>query len=101
MIKKMFLTIITAAVLLGCESKKADNLLICGDYEVQYELNNENETVSIDITGDKAVLQLAMSASGARYVGIINDIEIEFWNKGNDWILFVGQNDIFECVKAE
>lgn len=94
--KKIFLCGATLLALTACSEKK--DVFICGDYEVELKLSENGESLNATINGDEMVLNLAISASGARYVGELNDTIVTLWNKGADWTMFLNDGAPISCV---
>jgi membrane-bound inhibitor of C-type lysozyme len=93
--KKILFSLLVALVLAGC-GDSSDNMIKCGAYEVETEAVDQ-DNLRVVLNGDEVVLTRAVSASGARYEGVLNDITIALWNKGNDWTLFLNGEDPVEC----
>ncbi len=85
-------------ILGACSNEPAE--LVCGRYDVSYKLG-ENETVNLNIENNDMLLKIAPSGSGARYVGSLRGVSVEFWNKGNDWTLILGNNAPINCEKPK
>ena len=94
--KKILLCGMSLLALAGCGDKK--EVVMCGDYEVQMTLSENGEKLNAIINGDEMVLDLAISASGARYVGELNETIVTLWNKGEDWTLFLNDDEPISCV---
>lgn len=93
--KTFFATLLAVLALTACEKK--DNVVVCGDYEVAIEMNETGDQIHATINGDEMDLQQAISASGARYVGVLNDTIVTLWNKGSDWTLFLNDEEPIFC----
>ncbi len=72
-----------------------ENIIQCGPYSV--EIGVGTDAISAVINGDTVKLPHIISASGARYAGTLNDTNVELWNKGDDWTLYVGTDAPYEC----
>lgn len=90
--KKLLLGLFIISALVACH--KSDNSFKCGDYEVS--INLQNDILTTDINGDVVELKQGISASGVRYVGVLNDTNVVMWNKGKNWTLFLNDEPI-EC----
>ena len=94
--KKLFAILCLGLIVGGCES---ENLVIqCGGYSVEITMSQDGETLNANINGDEMVLTHAISASGARYVGELNDTIVTLWNQGNDWTMFLNDDAPIECT---
>lgn len=93
--KKLFLIFGILCAVAGCD--KQDDVVICGPYEVQMTYSENGDTLHAVLNGDGVDLTNAVSASGARFDGVLNDINITLWSKGNDWTLFLGDDESYEC----
>jgi membrane-bound inhibitor of C-type lysozyme len=69
--------------------------LTCGGYEIV--LDSGTEVLETTINGDAVTLNIAVSASGARYIGILNDQSVELWSKGENWTLYINDGEPIEC----
>lgn len=101
--KRVLIGLVAALSVAACDKPKESNAIIrtCGDYDVEITLSDTGDTINATINGDVATLNHAISASGARYVGVLNDTDVTLWNKGEDWTLFLGDDDTavaIECV---
>lgn len=94
--KKIFYVLFGLLVLSGCS--KHDNVFICGDYQVNMIMSEDGETITAVINGDEMVLNHAISASGARYIGELNDTVVTLWNKGEDWTMYLNE-EVIECKR--
>lgn len=92
--KKILFSLIAALVLVGCN--ESEDLMKCGAYEVQTELR-EDGTLRAVLNGDEVILNQVMAASGVRYEGVLNEIDVVLWNKGNDWTLILHDEEPVEC----
>lgn len=93
--KKIMLSCLMAMALVACE--KNDDVIVCGDYNVSMTFTEDGEKMNAVINGDEVELTRAISASGARYVGVVNDTEVTLWGKGNDWTMFVNEEEPIFC----
>ncbi|MDR0726771.1 MAG: MliC family protein [Rickettsiales bacterium] len=92
--KKILFSLLSAFVLLGCSN--SDDVMKCGAYEVKTELVGEDSLKAV-LNGDEVMLKQTVSASGARYEGVLNDTTVVLWNKGHDWTLFLNDEEPMEC----
>ncbi|MBN1324940.1 MAG: MliC family protein [Alphaproteobacteria bacterium] len=90
--KKLLFCLFAATALTACS--ESDKLMKCGDYEISKKL--EADMLAVVINGDAVVLKQTVSASGARYEGVLNDTNVTLWNKGKHWTLFLNDESI-EC----
>lgn len=93
--KKLFLMFGILCALSACD--KHDDVVVCGPYEVQMTYSENGDTLHAVLNGDGVDLTNVVSASGARFDGVLNDINITLWSKGNDWTLFLGDDESYEC----
>ena len=93
--KKIFVLSLVLLSLAAC--KKQENVFVCGDYNVQITISQDGEKMNAVINGDELELVHAISASGARYVGVLNDTNVELWNKGKDWTMFLNEEEPIFC----
>ncbi|MBQ8294281.1 MAG: MliC family protein [Alphaproteobacteria bacterium] len=94
--KRLFI-IFALMTLVACD-KTPDNVIHCGDYNVEMAFSDDGEHLNAVINGDPVALDLAVSASGAKYTGILNDIEISLWGKGDNWTLILEPDETFSCT---
>lgn len=93
--KKLCFCFIGLLGLCGCD--KLTNSITCDKYTVEIQKNADSDTLNIVINGDSVTLNHDISASGARYTGILNDTNIELWNKGADWTLTLDEELPISC----
>ena len=93
--KKLMLVGVLCTVLTACG--KNEPTLVCGGYDVNISLSDDGETLTALINGDEMTLTHAISASGARYVGELNDTIVTLWNQGTDWTMFLNDGAPIEC----
>ena len=93
--KKICFCVLGLLTLVACE--RADNVYVCDKYTVEINLDESGDKLTADLNGDVVEMNIAPSASGARYVATLNDTEITLWNKGHDWTLFIGDEEPIEC----
>lgn len=93
--KKLMLVGVLCTVLTACG--KNESTLVCGGYDVNISLSDDGETLTALINGDEMTLTHAISASGARYVGELNDTIVTLWNQGTDWTMFLNDGAPIEC----
>lgn len=67
----------------------------CGDYEVKVEIGESAITATLN--GDTVALPQVITASGARYEGVLNDVNVALWNKGDDWTLYLNDDAPIDC----
>lgn len=94
--KKIMICGVALLALTACSEKK--DVMVCGDYEVEMNMSADGETLNTIINGDEMTLNLAISASGARYVGELNETIVTLWNKGEDWTMFLNDGEPIPCV---
>lgn len=93
--KKMCFVLFGLLVFAGCS--KDDNNIVCGKYTIQINPTDDTQVLDIVINDDPVVLAHTVSASGARYVGNLNDTVVELWNKGRDWTLTLNDEEPIQC----
>ncbi len=94
--KKIFCGAVLCAALVACDS--GDSAITCGGYEVTMNMSSDGETLNAVINGDAMTLTHAISASGARYVGELNDTIVTLWNQGHNWTMFLNDDAPIECT---
>ena len=70
----------------------------CGDYAVEFNFADSGAKMHAVINGDTLELENVVSASGARYDGVLNDIAVTLWGKGDSWIMILDDDTVIECV---
>lgn len=87
------------ALMCGCDKKSDTDVLTrqCGGYLVEMTFSDDGEKMHAVINGDAVDLQIAVSASGARYVGVLNDTDVTLWGKGDNWTMFLNDEDPITC----
>lgn len=97
--KRALFLLFACAVVAACD--KTDDGIIrcqCGDYAVEITTSQSGDTINAVLNGDAAEFKLAVSASGAKYDGVLNDTGVTLWNKGADWIMILDDDTVVECV---
>ena len=94
--KRLFFGMILCASLCACDAKNP--VITCGGYNIDMNLSDDGETLTAVINGDEMTLTHAISASGARYVGELNDTIVTLWNQGHDWTMFLNDDAPIECT---
>jgi membrane-bound inhibitor of C-type lysozyme len=92
--KKFLFPLMMVFVLAACG--KSDDLMKCGDYDVRAALTQSGDLKAV-LNGDDVILARTISASGARYEGVLNDTTVVLWNKGRDWTLSLNDETPIEC----
>ena len=93
---------ILAAVLGLCVACDRDDVQsasrTCGGYEVAMQFDADNtDVLHAVINGDALDLTHDVSASGAKYRGVLNDTVVVLWQKGDDWTLMLDEDMVIEC----
>jgi len=91
-----FLLLISAILLGACDQNATK--MVCGEYDVKYDIINNGDAISAVINGDKVTLNIAISGSGARYVGELNGAIVTLWNSGPDWTMFLNDGAPISCT---
>ena len=95
--KKIIIPMIALGCLCACDapqdSAPKNPTYLCGNYEVEMTFLDDGNTMHAVIAGDAVDLSLAVSASGARYAGVLNDTPIVLWGKGDTWTMYVGPEE--------
>jgi len=69
----------------------------CGGYDVVMQFSDNGDTMRANINGDEVELSNVVSASGAKFAGILNDTIVVLWNQGDNWTLMLDDDTIIEC----
>ena len=95
--KKFLICLMCICALMGCKREEKTPILRCGGYDIQMDIAADGETMHANINGDELDLSLTPSASGAKYSGILNDIVVVLWQKGEVWTLMLDDEQIIDC----
>ncbi|MCM1294758.1 MAG: MliC family protein [Muribaculaceae bacterium] len=97
--KKCVFLLLGLLAVSACDKKSDSDVLVrqCGDYLVEMTFSDDGEKMHAVINGDALDLQIAVSASGARYVGVLNDTDVTLWGKGGDWTMFLNDEEPIIC----
>ena len=95
--KKFLLCVLCVFALTACNRDEETPVLHCGGYDVQTSFSDNGETLHANINGDDVDLSLVVSASGAKYTGILNDTVVVLWSKGDEWTLMLDEEQIIDC----
>lgn len=96
--KRALFLLFACAAVAACD--KTDDGIIrcqCGDYAVEITTSQSGDTINAVLNGDAAEFKRAVSASGAKYDGVLNDTNVTLWNKGADWTMIL-DDEAIECV---
>ena len=95
--KKLLLLFVCAFALVACDRGDGNVRQKCGGYDVEMRFSDNGDTMRANINGDELELSNVVSASGAKYAGILNDTIVVLWNKGEKWTLILDEDTIIEC----
>ena len=95
--KKFLVCLICCIMLTACNRNEDVVVQHCGEYDIQIRFDSEGDILHANINGDDVELMHVVSASGARYAGVLNDVAVVLWNKGENWIFSLGDESIIEC----
>ena len=100
---KILLALFAVCCVAGCDKQTDTNVISqkCGEYDVEIKLSDTGDSINANINGDDILLTHAISASGARFVGVLNDTPITLWNKGAAWTLFIGDDDTAVSMECD
>ena len=97
--KKLLFAIVFAMPLVACHQNDGIERQKCGGYDVEMRFSEGGETMMANINGDELELSNVVSASGAKFAGILNDTIVVLWNKGENWTLILDDDTIIDCVR--
>jgi len=95
--KKFMFCLLCAISLFACKKNSEESVLHCGAYDVQIGITDDGNKMHANINGDVADLVLVPSASGAKYSGVLNDIVVVLWQKGENWTMLLDDEEIIDC----
>ena len=91
---------VSAFALAACgEKPMATNEIQCGGITIAIDVYKSH--IDATIEGQKMKFKQVVSASGARYDSTISELPVTLWNKGEDWVMIVGEENVIACVKKE
>lgn len=98
--KKIFLCLGACAALAACDADKKSDVIMqqCGDYTVEITPSENGEKITAVLNGDSVELTNSVSASGAKFDGVLNDTAVTLWNQGESWIMILDDDAAVECV---
>ncbi len=90
-----------SVALAGCHANDRAEKIVrqCGDYRVEMSFSDDGSKMTASINGDGVELENVVSASGAKYDGMLNDTAVTLWGKGDDWMMILDDDMLIECVK--
>ena len=96
---RKILLLICVFGLFACDGKNDSDLIVrrCGDYSVEIDFADNGEKMNAVINGDGLSLARSVSASGAKYDGVLNDTYVTLWGRGEDWLLILDDDMVIEC----
>ena len=95
--KKFLICLMVVFIVSACNRSDETPIVHCGGYDVQMTIADDGNTMHANINGDELDLLLVPSASGAKYSGVLNDIVVVLWNKGNTWTMLLDDEEIIDC----
>ena len=95
--KKLIFMVFCALVLVACGKDDGIVHQKCGGYDIEMRFSDTGDTMTANINGDELELSSVVSASGAKFAGILNDTIVVLWNKGENWTLMLDDDTIIEC----
>lgn len=93
--KKFLFVVMGLTFIAGCD--KSDFNVHCGKHDVKIVLGASGDTIRAYLYDTEIPMDIAPSASGARYIGEYNGAKITLWNKGRNWTLFLNDDKPIEC----
>ncbi len=96
--KKFLVCLLCVFVVVACKREEKTPILHCGGYDIQTDIEEDGNSMHANINGDDVDLLLVPSASGAKYAGVLNDIEVVLWQKGAEWTLMLDDEQIIDCT---
>ena len=95
--KKVLICLLGSLMLASCGQDEKTPVLQCGGYDIQMELSSDGDAMHANINGDELDLSHVVAASGAKYAGILNEIVVVLWQKGDAWTLMLDDDQLIEC----
>ena len=96
--KKLICMLLLVLPLVACNHDDGNEHQICGGYDVEMSFSEDGDTMTANINGDELELSHVVSASGAKYAGILNDTIVVLWNQGENWTLILDDDTIIDCA---
>lgn len=94
--KKIILVVLIVASFFACEKIKTS--AVCGSYDVAMRYVADGEKLSVRINGERVLLDLVPSASGAKYDGVLkNGDKLTLWGKGDNWTMLISDGQAIVC----
>lgn len=95
---KKLMIVMAVLGLVGCSSSDdADVVRQCGAYTVEMEFSDDGSSLHATINGDGVDLTNVVAASGAKYDGVLNQVPVTLWSKGDSWIMILEDEEIIDC----
>ena len=96
--KKLLIVLFSLFAVAACNRDENAPVLQCGGYDIQMTIAEDGNAMHANINGDELDMTLVPSASGAKYAGNLNDIEVVLWEKSNTWTMMLDEEQIIDCV---
>ena len=96
--KKFLFLLVCGVLVAACGHDDGIEHQRCGGYDVEMRFSDNGDTMTANINGDELELSNVVSASGAKFAGILNDTIVVLWNKGENWTLVLDDDTIIDCV---
>ena len=95
--KKLMICLLCVLALVACKRNDSQPILHCGGYDIEMQMSDSGDKINANINGDDMELLLVPSASGAKYSGVLNDIVVVLWQKGESWTMMLDEDEIIDC----
>jgi membrane-bound inhibitor of C-type lysozyme len=98
---KKYILAMSVLALCACSDKTPEAIgMKCGEFDVVVNVTADGEKLETSINGQNVSMTIAESASGAKYEGANGETKLSLWSKGENWIMIVGDDQVFECITA-
>ena len=93
--KKIMIAVFGMLALGACDKNPGE--MQCGAYRVS--LTFADDVATAVINGDTVELTRAVSASGEKYSGVLNDTDVAIWGHAGEWVLLLNDDAPIVCAQ--
>jgi len=70
--------------------------LSCDQFTVKVAVYRDR--LDTHINGQNVPMTPVVAASGVKYEGISGDVALSLWNKGENWMMLINEDQVIECT---
>ncbi|MDR1207326.1 MAG: MliC family protein [Rickettsiales bacterium] len=96
---KKYILALSVLALVACSDKAPEVIgMRCGEFDIVAQVSSDGTQIKTAINGQNVSMEIVESASGAKYEGANGEAKLSLWNKGDQWMMIVGDDQVFDCI---